>query len=274
MFMGRAMTEVDPDLGVVHHPAPLPVELIAFAQNAEDVVLYRSFRDRPPGFYVDVGAGDPTEGSVTKNLVDLLGWRGIDIEPQPILADALRSARPHNSVVQVAVGTGPRARRFYRLVDNWGMSTLDRDIAQRHREAGWTVVEETVEVLALDEILESEAAEHIDLLKVDVEGLETEVLRSVDLERWRPSVILVEATAPAETTKTHERWEPRVLSSGYVQCLFDGLNRFYVRAEDDELGEVLSIPANVFDRFVPLRWWKLLPEESRRAVDPDRKLPD
>jgi hypothetical protein len=57
--------------------------VVAYARNAEDVVLLRTFADRRGGFYVDIGAGEPDSGSLTKNLVDRLGWQGVNIEPLP-----------------------------------------------------------------------------------------------------------------------------------------------------------------------------------------------
>ena len=252
----------------VVHPRRAQIERIAFAQNAEDIVLFRAFRDHPAGFYVDVGSGDPTEGSVTKNLVDGLGWTGIDIEPQPALAHKLREARPRSVIVGAAVGTATEDRHFYRLTDNWGMSTLYPEIAERHAKEGWTVQEEVIRTLTLEEVLEAHASRPIDLLKVDVEGAELEVFKSFDLSRWRPAVIVAEATAPATELATHGSWERLLLDAGYLLCLFDGLNRFYARSDAVELAQRLAVPANVFDRFIQLHWWRALSVEGRLEADP------
>jgi hypothetical protein len=53
---------------------------ISYGQNSEDVVLWRALRDIGTGFYVDVGAGDPKEDSVTHAFYER-GWSGINIEP-------------------------------------------------------------------------------------------------------------------------------------------------------------------------------------------------
>jgi len=252
-------------------PAPSPIERIAYAQNAEDIVLMRVFHDVRNGLYVDVGAGDPVEGSVTKNLADALGWRGVDIEPQGPLCDELRKQRPHSRVFECAVGHKGH-RPFYRLVDNWGMSTLDEGIAAAHSEAGWKVVKEEIEVSTLDELLEGIAKPGFELLKIDVEGAEAEVLETFDLNKWMPQVILIEATYPASTKPSHESWETMLESASYSLCLFDGLNRFYVSPRAGERAHALSIPANVFDRYIPLRWWKGLSDEARDAADPLHRL--
>ena len=53
---------------------------ISYAQNCEDVLLNRVFRDKVDGFYIDIGALHPTSDSVTKAFYNR-GWCGINIEP-------------------------------------------------------------------------------------------------------------------------------------------------------------------------------------------------
>ena len=233
--------------------------LVSYAGNAEDVVLMRAFADRPGGFFVDVGAGEPVSGSLTKNLVDRLGWRGVNVEPLPERAERLRAARPGDVTLAAAVGSVPGAARFFRVVPGPGMtgggglSTLDREVLQRHVAAGWGFEELQVEVVRLDAVLAEYARAGFDLLKIDVEGAEADVLASVDLEVWRPRVIVVEATVPLTSQPSHQHWEPRLLMAGYRLALFDGLNRFYARSDEEQLLERLSVPANVLDNYIPWR---------------------
>jgi len=53
---------------------------VSYAQNYEDVMLWRALKHIENGFYIDVGAAWPSEHSVTKLFYDE-GWRGINIEP-------------------------------------------------------------------------------------------------------------------------------------------------------------------------------------------------
>lgn len=104
---------------------------VSYAANGEDVLLLRAFADCHQGFFVDVGAGDPEEESVTKNLVDRLDWRGVNIEPVPELLERLRSLRPNDINIGVAVGAQPGKATFYRILPapglegGTGLSTLD-----------------------------------------------------------------------------------------------------------------------------------------------------
>src|SRR2546423_10649850 len=84
-----------PDVGCGHLASSSPPKqsaVITYAQNFEDVILARVFSGCTDGFYVDVGAGDPLNLSVTKWFYDL-GWDGINIEPNRALFKRLVEAR-------------------------------------------------------------------------------------------------------------------------------------------------------------------------------------
>lgn len=221
---------------------------ISYSQNAEDVVLWRVFRDIQSGCYVDVGAADPVEYSVTRAFYEA-GWRGVNVEPVPEYAQALRAHRPGDVVVQKAAGPSSGVLRL-NVATGTGLSTLSNDVAQRVSGHGFGFHQVDVEVATLDEILDDAGLRGSDIhfLKIDVEGFEAEVLAGLSLNRWKPWVLVVEATEPLTEETSHERWESCVLSNGYEFCLFDGLNRFYVSEAHPELSQRLSYPACVFDQ--------------------------
>ncbi len=231
----------------------LSIRHIAYGQNNEDIVLLRAFKDIRNGYYIDVGAGHPVEGSITKNLYDQLGWTGLEIEPLPEMADLLRLARPKNTIVSKAVGATPGTAIFYRLTDNWGMSTLDPHVAQLHKNNGWAVTKQTVKIDTLNRLLDKHVKCTINFLKLDIEGCEGTALTALDLSKWQPWVLMIEATAPASTRSTHQTWEKYILDSGYTLALFDGLNRFYVRKDKKDILDLLKIPANIFDGYIPYK---------------------
>lgn len=237
--------------------------IISYGQNNEDVVLWRCFRDQPGGFYIDVGAGDPVVDSVTKLFYDN-GWSGINAEPQVPLYMALLEQRPRDLNLNVAIGEQYSLLELHTAVDYWGLTTTDPAIAARHADGGVRLVTNLVPVVPLDAVLEAVAPSRLDFLKIDVEGAELSVLRGIDLGRWRPRVIVVEAAEPvflgpgvvpsARPARSDGQWEHVLTSAGYVRALFDGINVFYVDPADTYLQEVLEAPANVLDNFVPWRF--------------------
>jgi FkbM family methyltransferase len=232
--------------------APFP---IAYGQNAEDVVLRRALQDVAAGFYVEVGANDHRELSISRPFYDA-GWHGIAVEPVAELAEEFRRERPRDIVVQAAVTAADVDAVTLHLIEGTGLSSLDQQVTERHADAGYESRAVTVPARTLDSILaEAEAPADIHFMVVDTEGTEADVLASIDLRRWRPWVIVVEATRPLTNEPTHDAWEKDLLDADYEFCLFDGISRFYVASEHAErLRRPLSYPANVLDGFTPLHW--------------------
>lgn len=228
---------------------------ISYAQNCEDVMLWRALRDVEQGFYVDVGAADPEIDSVTRAFYER-GWSGINVEPLDEYFERLQQARPRDTNLKVAAGREAGVRTLH-VFSGTGLSTLDQQIGARHQAAGMNADETVVPVLPLTKILEDRAQSTIHFLKIDVEGVEAEVLEGLDLNRVRPWIIVVEATEPNSPESSRHKWESLITDRGYSLVYFDGLNCFYVADEVPELKERLRLPPNVHDDFVRRSEWVL-----------------
>jgi FkbM family methyltransferase len=243
-----------------HTEEPMP--FISYAQNYEDVVLWRALRGVEHGFYVDVGAADPEEASVTRAFYDR-GWSGTNLEPLDEYFNKLTKARPRDTNLKVAVGREAGVRTLHTFPS--GLSTLSPQLSARHQAAGWEGHETVVPVLTLTKILEDCAPPTIHFLKIDVEGAEAEVVEGLDLDRFRPWIIVIEATEPNSTVSTRDDWEHLIIGHGYGLAYFDGLNCFYVADEIAGLKEGLAVPPNVFDDFV--RWSEWFHAEKAATLD-------
>lgn len=226
---------------------------ISYAQNFEDVMLWRALKCVEHGFYIDIGAWSPDIDSVTKAFYER-GWRGINIEPNPEFNRQLQERRPEDKNLRVAVGDceGVLAMNF---LGNPGLSTLDDAIAEKHEQAGWSLERQDVQVSTLATLWEQHvpAGQAVHFLKVDVEGFEEAALRGNDWSSYRPWIVVVEATLPMSQVESHETWEPILLNANYRLAYADGLNRFYVAYERAELLPAFKYPPNVFDDFVLIR---------------------
>ncbi len=225
---------------------------ISFAQNGEDVVLNRALGGIENGTYIDVGANHPQLYSVSRSFYNR-GWSGIAIEPNPSLAVLFRAERPRDIVIEAAVTDLVEPEVTFHLIDGTGLSTLVDQISAEHIEHGYDVTDVTVPTVRLDAAIEQSGltGKDIHFLLIDVEGAEEQVLRSIDLQRHRPWILIIEATSPGKTNASHAGWEPLVLDAGYQFCLFDGLSRYYVSREKSvELQPLLSYPVCVFDDYM------------------------
>ena len=157
---------------------------ISYAQNFEDVMLWRALGGVANGFWIDAGAADPDINSVTRMFSDR-GWHGVNIEPTPAFFARLVAARPRDINLNVALGAAPGQMIFYECAEA-AISSLDPGLAERNRADGFVVTERTVAVMTLAQVCQQHAPRDIHFLKIDVEGAEAQVLAGADLKRPGP----------------------------------------------------------------------------------------
>lgn len=224
--------------------------LVSFAQNAEDIRLWRVFRNLPTGRYADIGAADPKEGSVTKFFYDR-GWSGLNVEPGPAY-DKLSAARSKDSNVRCVVGTSSGEVDLWVTYPDLGMSTTDLSVHDHVAHRIEHAERSSVPCKSLADLFTEHCAadERLDFLKVDVEGSEADVFASNDWRRFRPSIILAECVASWDSAPRYEKWEPLLIAAGYEFAAFDGLNRFYVDGAYSHLRAALAYPISPLDCYV------------------------
>lgn len=221
---------------------------ISYAQNFEDVMLWRALKRVERGFYIDVGANDPTVDSVTRAFYDR-GWRGINIEPIPSHYEDLKRARPRDVNLGCAAGDARGEIEVFECALR-GLATAERTIVDRYVGEGLAGTYHCVPLRTLADICREHAESEIHFLKIDVEGFEKQVLQGADFSRFRPWIVVVEATQPNSTDEAHGEWEPLLLAARYCFAYADGLNRFYVAEERADLLPAFAYPPNTFDDFV------------------------
>lgn len=223
---------------------------ISFAQNGEDVRLWRAFDSIEIGFYVEVGGWKPEDDSVSRSFYNR-GWSGIVLEPVPELASEYARERPRDRVLPVLAGGSAGTLEFYMFPET-GLSTMVQDHARRHIAEGFECITAQLPVTTLNSVLGEAGVRDIHFMLIDAEGAEEDVLKGLDLSTYRPWVLVVESTLPNQTLESHGSWEHLILGHDYLLVGFDGLNRYYVAMEHSNLASALAPPPNVHDDFVTL----------------------
>jgi len=195
--------------------------MISYAQNFEDVMLWRALKHVSQGCYIDIGAWDPVHDSVSMTFYEQ-GWRGVHVEPVEKCAKKLRDARPDEIVIQAAVGNSDKAANFF-LFEVTGLSTLNSDIAGRHTKNGFSVTSIEVPIRTLESIFTEVEGREIHWLKIDVEGMEESVIQSWNKSPVRPWVVVVESTIPLSQIEVSAGKE-ELNKLGYSLAYFDGIN--------------------------------------------------
>lgn len=231
-----------------------PSPIVSYAQNHEDVVLARILKPwSRMGHWIDIGAGHPTFDSVTR-LFSEFGWTGINVEPLTDEFALLEAQRPSDINLNCAVGsTVGFATLYIGPPESRGTSTLVAENAIPGRDSSSELETAVVPVRTLESIMDLTPWE-IDFIKIDVEGMEADVITSADWRNIAAKIVVVEATYPNTDKPSHEPWESVLLDAGYDFSLFDGLNRFYShreRCRPDHLpGATIWYPATVQDDFI------------------------
>lgn len=225
----------------------------SYSQCGEDILLWRAMEDISKGFYIDIGAFDPDEDSVTRIFYEA-GWSGINIEPNPGKLAQFVQKRPRDANLGIAANDRD-AEMDLNLVGETGLTTLVADIAEKHRSNGWPVEKTKVRTRPLADIWDEHVPDGQDVhfLKIDVEGAEEAVIAGADWSRHRPWIVVVEALEPHSIVKSHQNWDPLLRDAGYEFVNFDGLNRYYVASERPQCIELLQAPLNfITHRYVPV----------------------
>ncbi len=179
----------------------------SYAQFGEDAVLFAYFwgmewkprvksnrKLARKGFYVDIGSYSPTEFSNTY-LFYKAGWRGINIDATPGVMDSFNSVRGRDINLNYAIGTTEGHVSFY----VWGTpntyNTMSPEVArERAQELGVMPVEVQVPCMRLETVLDRHLPEgqEIDFFSIDVEGMDLDVLKSNNWDKYRPELVVAE----------------------------------------------------------------------------------
>lgn len=197
-----------------------------FSQFGEDRILARIFKDQASGSCVEVGANDGLHGSTTLYF-ERRGWDCVLVEPNPALCARLRETRTAQvfecaassesgtAAMQIAEGPGLAhavstlcsGEEAERTLRNHGVAVRPLDVATR----------------TLDDILGEAKLNAVDFMSIDVEGFELEVLKGFSIDRWRPTILIIEDN----TTLRDSRVRDHLAGRGYRRFLRTGVNDWY-----------------------------------------------
>lgn len=212
-------------------------------------MLWRALKHIKAGKYVDIGASDPVQDSVSLLFYEH-GWRGVHVEPNRKLAEKLRRARPNELVIEAAVtGRAGDMVIFNECVDEkaYGIGTINPEYLDKINNANWETVSYEVPTVTLDNIL-AMAGDEIHWLKIDVEGAE-----KIVLDGWhshiRPWIVVIESLRLFSHEDVSSEWEPLILSLGYEFTFTDKLNKYYVHRDHQELKDSFRAGLSCLDGF-------------------------
>jgi FkbM family methyltransferase len=174
------------------------------------------------GYFVDVGAADGRTFSNTHWLEHTKGWHGLLIEP-----DARHEIRdrPNSAIERCAVGMAGQIELAL-TVDPFLNSSLR--LADSPDEPRLAICRRmVVSSVPLTRLLEKHRVAQVDLLSIDTEGTELAAWRTLDLNRWRPHVVIMEYS----TWQLRDAWDEvhdAMLFAGYAAAHRTEYNGIFV----------------------------------------------
>jgi len=195
----------------------------------EELIIRDFFQDRRGGTFIDVGCAWPTDANNTYYLEKHLDWRGIGIDALAEYGPAWEQARPSSHFFSFLVTDHSGTEESFFRSESTGLSSADRSRADGSHFGDDLEVEETrVRSITLDVLLDREGIERIDLLALDIEGHELQALRGIDLDRFRPELVVVEGRR--KDVAVHLDAAGYEVIERYLR--FDPINTYYRRRAD------------------------------------------
>lgn len=169
-----------------------------YSQMGEDIFIWNTImaqkEDRRKGFFIDVGAYHPVIYSNTFRAYKY-GWNGINIEPNPEVKGLFSDYRKRDINISCAIAdTDEDALEYYMFEEPAYNGFYSEEMLKEVGDEKVQLLQKIkVPICKLRDICAQYVGErHIDFMTIDVEGMELEVLKSNDWEKYRPKWLLVE----------------------------------------------------------------------------------
>ncbi len=215
---------------------------ISFSQTGEDIIveiILNTIGYTKNINYCDIGANSPWKLSNTakfyfKNKRD---YTGVLVEPDPFLAKFLKSKRKNDIIVNKGIKSQEEdlTELDFFIMDSKTLNTFSNEEASYYESLGYKVNEvKSVEVVDINSLFESYFInKQIHFLSIDVEGLDYQILKSLDFKRFKPICICIETInfVTEGMAQKDDRIINFLLSNGYFEYAFTGINSIFVNKQ-------------------------------------------
>lgn len=205
----------------------------SYSQCGEDVIVdfIREALKINTFSYLDIGANDP----ITINNTYLFyrkGFKGVCVEPDPILYDRLRRARKGDVCLNAGIGTkAEKEADFYMMTVNT-LNTFSRAEADRYQSYGNCKIAKTIKVplISINSVIDQYLTPYPNFVSLDIEGLDFEIIKTFDFSRFRPEIFCIE-TLTYTTDNTENKIKKLidyVTDNGYMLYADTYINSIFV----------------------------------------------
>lgn len=208
-------------------------KIIGHSQMDEDITILFLLNllkiNKEDVYYIELGTNHPMKGSNTYALY-LRGGHGVLVEPNRRSKNLIKLVRPRDVLVEKALSLDGEVAVFYELTHP-SISTLDYSAIEdeyKTEHEGFRVKETyIVDTVTINELMES--LERVpDVFSIDIEGLDYDILKQMDFEKYRPAILIVELFAMGAKKQKGDKIEQLLEEKNYQRFHSNGLNAIYV----------------------------------------------
>lgn len=166
-----------------------------FDQLLKVAVAY-ALRFRPDLTFLQVGAFDGLAGDPIQPLVRQFSLRGIVVEPQIRILDALKANyddHPQVVLVNAAIADTNGTRDLYTTTRGpTRQASFFKSHLLKHGVPSDQIVSLRVPCVTISSLLREHGMDRCDLIQIDAEGYDYQIVRTLDFEALRPLIIRFE----------------------------------------------------------------------------------
>lgn len=212
----------------------------SYSQAGEDTIIAYIFKylgvDVSNIKYLDLGANHAKELSNTNYFYEN-GARGVLVEANPSLIPELHFYRHNDIILNNLVSTLSNEELDFYVLSGDGLSTPDREHAEETCRMNPAIkIDKIVKVtsITVNDIFEKYfGGISPNFISIDIEGYDLEIIKSIDLEKYRPFVIVVETIEyrPYLPINVKVNCVTKYLGTyDYVEYAFTGINSIFIDA--------------------------------------------
>ena len=183
--------------------------------------------------YLDIGCNDYKSLSNSYALYKK-GVRGVLIDANPIYIDEIKMYRPEDIVLNCGIGAKNSEKMKFYILNTPGLDSFDLEsIKEAQRQTPWIEIVDEIEVpvYTLDEIYEKYFASVPTIVSLDVEGLEMDILKSTNFEKYRPYIFIIETIEYREKISVTNKRNDIInlmFENDYIEYAFTGVNSIFI----------------------------------------------
>jgi FkbM family methyltransferase len=213
----------------------------SYSQAGEDTVLKYLFDSvrLDKISYLELGTNTPDKQNNTF-LFYQSGSRGVCVEADESLFDEIQRVRPEDKVLSAGVNVGNLTEADFYVFDLPALNTFSKEEAEfRESQGTFKIVRvNKVRLMTVEQIIKENFSTYPDLLSIDIEGLDLDVLKSLDFAKYPIPVICAETCVYSENHIKPKNPEIAefMISKGYfiyadtyINTIFVNENWFYSR---------------------------------------------